>query len=159
MQKTCSCQGGDPSIAGKIASNPEDTGVYAAFQSWISSSRTLPDVMSMQTMALWDLMSAAISPEIYNRAADVQAAFQWIVEHPAVHETKCRFVINSDWGEIGLLTPSAFIIPDPNSPPPTDNIIFSSTKITWGKEHSHQFQRDVTIEYVPPPLTQNTSCR
>jgi hypothetical protein len=146
MQKTCSCQGGDPTVAGVIASNPEDDGVYKGFQSWINTSRTLPDVMSVQTMTLWDLMSAATDPAVYGRATDVQNAFQWIVEHPAVHKTKCRFVINSDWGEVGLLTPSAFIVPDTTSPPPTTNINFASTKITWGKEQSHQFQRDVTIE-------------
>ena len=101
-------------------------------------------------MALWDLMSASVSPDMYNRAGDIQTAFQWIAENPALHETKCRFVINSDWGEVGLLTPSAFIIqdPDPSNPTPKDNINFATTKITWGKEHSHQFQRDVTIEYV-----------
>lgn len=146
MQKTCSCQGGDPKIAGFLAANPSDDGVYKAFESWVDTSRTLPGVMSMQIMTLWDIMSAATDPDVYNRAADVQNAYQWIAEHPAVHETKCRFVINSDWGEIGLLTPSAFIIPDPDSPPPTNDVVFTTTKISWGGKR--QFQRDVTIEYV-----------
>lgn len=91
-------------------------------------------------------MSAANSDAVSNRASDVQKAFEWIVSHPRTHVTKARFTINSDWAEIGLLTPSAFITQDPDNPYPTDNTVFSTTKIVWGREHSHQFQRDVTIE-------------
>lgn len=145
-QRTCSCQGGDPSLATLFVSSPESKDVYTTFQSWVATSRELPDVMSFQIMTLWDLMSAAISPDVYNRAPDIQAAFQWVTAHPALHQTKCRFVVSSDWGEVGLLTPSAFIIPDPESPPPTDNVVFSSTKISFGREHSFQYQRDVIIE-------------
>jgi len=146
MQKTCSCQGGDPKIAGTIASNPEADGIFQAFQAWVDTSRTFPGIMSMQTMTLWDVMSAAADPDVSDRASDVQNAFSWIVEHPAMHLTKCRMTINSDWAEIGILTPSAFI--DTSSISPNDNCSFSTTKITWGKEHSHQFKRDVTIDFT-----------
>lgn len=82
---------------------------------------------------------------------DVQNAYQWIVSNPQVHQTKAVFTINSDWGEIGLLTPSTSIIPDPDAPvDPSllNNLNFASTKITWGNEPSHQYQCDVTIAFI-----------
>ena len=90
-------------------------------------------------------MSAASSSKITDRVADVENAFKWIVSHPAQHKTKCRFIINSDWGEIGLLTPSAFIEEDPDSKPSTE-FVLSSTKISWGREHSYSYKKDVTVE-------------
>lgn len=104
--------------------------------------------MTMQTMSLWELMTAAMDDDLNNRAGDIESAFTWIVANPATHQTKCSLTINSDWGEIGLLTPSAFILPDPANPPPTDNITFSKTKIVWGQEHSHEFKRDVRIDFI-----------
>jgi len=107
--------------------------------------------MSVQIMTLWDLMSASDEPAVSSRSLDVQRAYEWIGANPQEHRTKCRFVINSDWGEIGLLTPSAFIMEDPDSPIDPSvkaNLILSSTRITWGKERSHNFQRDVTIDFI-----------
>lgn len=147
MQKTCSCQGGNSELAGAISSDPANPGVYTQYQSWIGTASTQPSVISLQTMTLWDMIRTSTNPELAKRASDIQAAYKWIAEHPRLHETKCRLVINSDWGEVGLLTPSSFIVPDTQNPAPKDNTTFTLTKITWGKEHSHKFQRDVTIEY------------
>ncbi|EEP80471.1 predicted protein [Uncinocarpus reesii 1704] len=148
VQKNCSCQGGDTSIGTKIASDPTTTDVYTSYASWTKSSQTTPGVMTMQTMSLWELMTAAMDDTLNLRAGDVEKAFSWIVENPATHHTKCTLIVNSDWGEVGLLNPSAFIIPDPDNPPPTDKTIFSRTKIRWGLEHSHDFQREIRIDFI-----------
>ena len=42
--------------------------------------------------------------------------------------------------EIGLLTPSAVIVADPGFQLP-DKTVFAETKVQWGKEHSHQYER------------------
>lgn len=146
FQKICSCLGGDPSIARRIDSNPTGDTAFSLYQQWAATSHTLPGVMHLQTMALWDLMEDAEDSDVADRAVDVRKAYEWIVANPKEHVTNCRFVINSDWGEIGLLTPSAIIKENKNSPYPRENIIFSTTKILWGREHSHQFQRDYIIE-------------
>ena len=76
---------------------------------------------------------------------DLDAAYQYIVKNPEIHRTKVRMIINSDWGEVELLSPSAFIEEDPDfakSKPPGYRI--SSTKVAWyGDIHA----RDTTIEY------------
>ena len=42
--------------------------------------------------------------------------------------------------EVGLLTPSAVIVADPSFQLP-DNTVFAETKVQWGKEHSHDYER------------------
>ena len=148
VQKLCSCKGGDTKIGSGISSNPSADNIYKDYEKWVATSQAMPGVMTMQVMSLWELMTAAMDEDLNNRAVDVENAFNWVVENPYKHQTKCTLVINSDWGEIGLLNPSAFIIPDPGSknPPPKENTTFSTTKVIWGKEHSHDFKREVRIE-------------
>ncbi|KAF2277724.1 uncharacterized protein EI97DRAFT_415284 [Westerdykella ornata] len=145
-QKIVSCKGGDSTLAGTIASSPENKDIYSSFQQWVKSSLGAPAIMAMQTVAIWDMMSAAIDDTIVNRAGEMENAFKYIVSHPAEHVSKCRFVINSDWGEFGLLTPAAVIKPDPSNPAPSGFLI-STTKVSWGRERSFQFSRDVTVDF------------
>lgn len=148
--ETCSCQGGDLELASQIA-DPKTTDIYNKFQTWVGTARTNPSVMSMQIKSLWDLMAASNNKKLLELAPSVQSAFNWIVANPAKHHTSCRFVISSDWGEICLLSAKTFTLKDPASPPPTDNVYFGDTKITWGREHSYKYERDVIIEYYLPP--------
>jgi hypothetical protein len=123
----------------------EKPDIYKDYNSWVESSRKNPGIMSMETVAIWDLMSAAADETIVNRASEVENAYKYITSNPAQHVTQCRFVVNSDWAEIGLLTPSAFIKPSPSSPAASD-FTLSETKISWGREQSRDFQREVTVE-------------
>ena len=97
-------------------------------------------------MTLWDLMAAANSPAVARRAGDVYKAYQWIVEHPEQHITRARLVITSDWGEVGLLTPSAYMVKDENQPD-LPGLSISKTKVTWDSPHG-MAERALTIEYV-----------
>jgi hypothetical protein len=148
LQKLCSCIGGDDTLATKIDSDPADSAVWANYQNWIPTVKANPAVTTFQTQALWDIMSFSSDNDVSGRAEDIQKAYDWICENPEDHFTKCRLTINSDWGEIGLLTPSATIVEDKDLPYNRDNTYFGRTKITWGREHSFAFQRDYTIEYV-----------
>lgn len=102
MQKTCSCFGGDTSLASTINSDPMKDDIYEKFTEWVATSQTSPDVMSLSLMEIWNLMYAASDPELVSRAPDIQHAYEWIVQNPRKHWTKCRFVVNSDWAEFGL---------------------------------------------------------
>lgn len=86
--------------------------------------------MSFQSEALWDIMNSAADPLLASRGTDVYKAYQYIVEHPEQHFTRARMVITSDWGEVGLLTPSAYIVRDPLGENP-DTTFLESTKISW----------------------------
>ncbi|MCJ1384368.1 hypothetical protein MMC17_007484 [Xylographa soralifera] len=148
VQKTCDCFGGDPVMANQIASGPEDGDIWKRFQDWDDTAQKTPNVMTIQTMAIWDLMFLAKNPKIYKRVNDISNAYKWISQNPGLYITKCRFTINSDWGEIGLLTPSAFIEINPESPPPSDNVNFQTTKVSFGREHSYEYKRDVIIDFI-----------
>lgn len=104
--------------------------------------------MSYSTKELWVLMFESDDNEVSKAADDIEFAYNWIINHPQLYVTSGSIVIESDWAEIGLLTPSATIQPDPNIPvPDPTNTVFQTTKILWGREHSHD-QRRMTIKYV-----------
>ncbi|KAI0055777.1 hypothetical protein BV25DRAFT_1921516 [Artomyces pyxidatus] len=147
MQKTVSCFGGDSAAAGKLTTQPQDDNVYTWFTDWSKTARDRPDVTSLSLMEIWNIMALAADPGVSARSGDVQTAFQWIVTHPRTHRTKCRLSISSDWGEIGLLTPSAFIVNDPEGAVlPTNIQVFNGTKVRWGVEHT--YERDVAIDFI-----------
>lgn len=61
VQKQCSCIGGDVTLATTLASNTStDNKIYDTFQQWVQTSQLLPDVMPMQIMTIWDVMSASV---------------------------------------------------------------------------------------------------
>lgn len=47
----------------------------------------------------------------------------------------------SDWAEFNLLSPGAVIVPDTAHPYPSMNTVASDTRVQWGKEYSHNYQR------------------
>ncbi|KAK1231761.1 hypothetical protein PQX77_005109 [Marasmius sp. AFHP31] len=47
--------------------------------------------------------------------------------------------------EFGLLTPSAVVIKGNNVPP---NTTYDETKLTWGKEYSHDYRRQTVVFWV-----------
>ncbi|RYP41090.1 hypothetical protein DL767_001251 [Monosporascus sp. MG133] len=149
MQQTCSCIGGDATLATAIISGATgDDDVYQKFQEWVKTRQQHPSIISIQTVTLWDVMSTSPDPEVSRRSRDVENAYLWIVSHPRRHRTKCRLTINSDWGEIGLLTPSAFILSDPDSPVQHPNVSISSTKIHWGGKPDGYGHQHLAIDFI-----------
>ena len=140
-----SCRGGDVALGSALNSSYREADIFETYTKWVDSAALSPGVMDLETSPLWTVMAATFDPDILKYANDVKTAFFWIMENPAPHWTKGVVTINSDWGEFGITSPSAHIIQDPNIPPDPDNLIFTGTKIRWGKEHSHDFQRNVTI--------------
>ncbi|KAI4186371.1 MAG: hypothetical protein L6R41_003527 [Letrouitia leprolyta] len=130
VQKLSSCFGGDPDLSVSLAANPAADAVYQTFLKWSQTADRSPNVMSFQSEALWDIMNSAADPLLASRGTDVYKAYQYIVEHPEQHFTRARMVITSDWGEVGLLTPSAYIVRDPLGENP-DTTFLESTKISW----------------------------
>jgi len=115
--------------------------------------------MYFQIQPLWGILGASPNAAVRAWEMPVQTAYEWIVANPQVHYTKARLTINSDWGEIGILTPSAFILPDKASPISdpvvlNNNLNFSTlqnpnsvtAKIGWGTPR--QFHRGVTIDFI-----------
>ena len=134
MQNTLSVQGGSTPLAITILNNPQD---YSTYARWKQTSLENPNVTGFQTTELWTLMRNAASSVVRGRANDIQAAFNYIVSHPQVHETAVTLTIQSDWGEFGLLTPSAMIFPGTPFPRTT----FSETKVTFGERLGRDYQR------------------
>ncbi len=129
--KKCSCLGGNQTLRASIGSNPSADGVYQTYLEWVESANTDPKVVGFKTQPLWEVLFESKDTELNRREADVRKAYSWIVENPKVHLTSVRLSITSDWGEIALQTPSAFIVRN-ESAPIVEGSFFSPTKVTWG---------------------------
>ena len=144
--------GGDRS---KLASTD---GTYADYEEWIKTiQKNSPALLSFQVIEVWSLMKLTDSPVLRSYADPLYDAFMWIVGHPVVYKTAvsldiqsgllalhvlvASLTIYSDWAAFNLLTPSAVIRPDPANPYPLWNTVASDTYVQWGKEYSHDYQR------------------
>lgn len=145
MQKVFSIQGGDLTLALDLGTDPAD---YDKYVEWTKTAPSRADLMSIQTIELWVLLKDAISADLRNIANTLREAYEYIAHHPVVYRTKARIYIESDWAEIGMLTPSAIIKEDPDAPlEDPGNTYLGTTKLRWGREHSHVEKRQ-TIEFV-----------
>ncbi|KAL0072607.1 hypothetical protein AAF712_000370 [Marasmius tenuissimus] len=122
-QRIESVYGGDNNKSLALGMDP----TWKAFQDWVATSQQNPSILSFVVDELLD------------------AAFHWIVDNPAIYKTSVSLVIESDWAEFGLLTPSAVIIKGDTVP---TNTTWDETKFTWGKEHSHEYRRQTVVFYV-----------
>ncbi|KAK3724382.1 hypothetical protein LTR37_001006 [Vermiconidia calcicola] len=147
----CSCKGGDPTLSAKL-SNPAHhasaVDPWDLYQQWILTSRTNPEVMSLALTPIWEIVGF-VDRKV---AKDVYHAYTYLtVTKPPVCITHCTLVVESDWGEIALQTPSATLAPDPKNavdPMYKDNLQTSTTKWQFGKEYSHDYKRAVVIPFI-----------
>lgn len=86
-------------------------------------------------------MRDAANTTVRGRANDIQDALSYNITLPQPYRTELIFTIQSDWAEFGLLSPCGVIIENKANPyPPLTQ--GSETKITWGREHSHDQRRE-----------------
>ncbi|KAI6038047.1 hypothetical protein EDC04DRAFT_2698637 [Pisolithus marmoratus] len=124
-------------------------GTYNDYQTWIQSIKEYsPGLLSFQVTELWTLMEFSENDVLRSYADPLYDAFLWIVGHPDVYKTDVSLTIESDWAEFNLLTPSAVIVPNPSSPYPSQNTVASDTRVQWGKEYSHDYQRQTLKFFV-----------
>lgn len=119
---TISATGGDPTLRDRLETHANDPGVNDTFDAWLASAPGSSDVVSFGMANLWDLMNDDRVPEAQQKWLDINSAFLYLANNPQTHITSCRLVINSDWGEVSLYTPNAYIQADPSvvSEPRTD---------------------------------------
>ena len=139
------CRGGDEKIASYLSNRPEAADVPDKLAKWVDSATNSPIMIGVGTKSLAVIISDFDDRNVASYGKDLRDAYTYVAGHPKVHRTKVRMVINSDWGEVELLTPSAFIEEDPafamQKPP---GFQMSSTKVAWFGD----VRRDETIEYV-----------
>ncbi|KAJ8091621.1 hypothetical protein PM082_020855 [Marasmius tenuissimus] len=140
-QRIESVFGGDRNKAQPLAMAP----TWPNFQAWASTSQQSPALLSFVVDELWSLMRNAEDEDVVNAAPKIEEAFNFIVNNPKIYKTRVTLTIESDWAEFGLLTPSAIVIKGETVPPMT---VWNQTKLTWGKEYSHQYHRETVMFYV-----------
>ncbi|KAL9051783.1 MAG: hypothetical protein Q9206_004569, partial [Seirophora lacunosa] len=144
LQKLSSCRGGDPKLSARLSANPGAIDVWETFKKWANSADTVPNVMSFQTTLLSDIITNAANDQLAAYGVQVQRAYDYLVENPVHHLTLARMSITSDWGEIGLLTPSAYIRKTEGQAD-VDGLVYSTTKVTWALGAG--LQREKLIEF------------
>ncbi|KAI6039601.1 hypothetical protein EDC04DRAFT_1704437 [Pisolithus marmoratus] len=145
MQKQVSVVGGDPEINKRLTADPAHNDVFIE---WAGSVARDSSMATLNVVELWVLMRDAAKKEIRDAAGMVMDAYNYIVSHPQPYKTAVVLDIQSDWAEFNLLSPDAIIIPDPSNPYPSSNTVASGTRVQWGKEYSHNYQRQTLYFFV-----------
>ncbi|OAX36799.1 hypothetical protein K503DRAFT_772166 [Rhizopogon vinicolor AM-OR11-026] len=146
LQKFISVSGGDQTIANKLANN---TATYEEYEKWTNSTdSSRASLLSFRVIELWNLMSLSSEDTLVNYADQLSTAFSFIITNPEVFKTPVTLDIQTDWAEFNLLTPSAVIVPDLDKPYPTGNTVASDTRVQWGKEYSHAYERQTLHFFV-----------
>ncbi|KAI4144623.1 MAG: hypothetical protein LQ341_002621, partial [Variospora aurantia] len=101
--------------------------------------------MSFHHESLRNLINGVVEQELAARSPDVQKAYNWLVENSEQHLAQARMVITSDWEDVGLLTPCAYIMKDPRQSDML-GLSYSTIKITWAPGAG--VQREVPVERV-----------
>ncbi|KAJ8076762.1 hypothetical protein PM082_001185 [Marasmius tenuissimus] len=140
-QRIESVYGGDNNKAIALGTKP----TWPSFQDWVVTSQQNPSILSFVVDELWSLMKNSADDDIIKAAPRIEDAFNYIVDNPAVYKTAVSLVCESDWAEFGLLTPSAIVIKGDNVP---SNTTWDETKLTWGKEYSHDYHRQTIVFWV-----------
>jgi MAC/Perforin domain len=149
MGKSCSCVGGDSTFASTLTADLSAANVFDTFKSWIGSSTTHPATISYRISSLVEVIQQVADADVAKRAVDVENAFNWLVNHHEEYRTKCRFVIESDWGEVALTTPLAYILEPVMSE--GDPTLMESGWVYIRAGKNGDFTRK-TIEYVLPAV-------
>ncbi|KAK7444053.1 hypothetical protein VKT23_015450 [Stygiomarasmius scandens] len=136
-QADVTCQGGDLDKGTYFVRHPDS---LEAYDDWGATVASYPNVTSFSTVEIWSLFRDANAKVLREAADELEKAFNHLKDHTEIHQTKVTLTIESDWAEFGLLTPSAVIIKDKDIPLP-DKTVFSETKVQWGREHSHAYER------------------
>ena len=148
MQKTSSCSGGNSTLAAAIGNNPAGEHVWDQFLEWKSSVDEDPAITGFTTQPLWNLVKSSNNSKYSHMWIDIADAYEYIASHPATHFTNCRIIVNARSGGLDLLSPEAFIAPDPANPVPK-GVILSSTKIYYEADPDtlpQELPTDITIE-------------
>ncbi|KAK1230928.1 hypothetical protein PQX77_005959 [Marasmius sp. AFHP31] len=140
-QRIESVYGGDSDKNTTLATKPS----WSSFQDWVTTSQQNATGLSFVVDELWSLMKNSSNDNIIDAAPRIEEAFNYIVDNPAVYKTAISLVCESDWAEFGLLTPSAVVIQGDTVPP---NTTWDETKLTWGKEYSHEYHRQTIVFWV-----------
>ncbi|KAI6039604.1 MAC/Perforin domain-containing protein [Pisolithus marmoratus] len=140
LQRLVTVVGGDAQLSSNLTSDPTS---WSTYKQWSDNVYTAtPTHISFHTIAIWSLMSAFTNNILKSYANEINQAYTWILTRPRVYKTTVIFDIQSDWAEFNLLTPSAVILPDNANPYPVGTIA-SRSRVQWGKEYSHDYQRQI----------------
>lgn len=145
LQRLVTIVGGDAQLSSNLTSNPTS---WSTYENWRDSvSTAAPTHISFHVTPIWSLMSAFTNDTLKSYANEINQAYTWILTRPRVYKTAVAFDIQSDWAEFNLLTPSAVILPDNANPYPAGTVS-SRHRVQWGKEHSHDYQRQTLRFFV-----------
>ncbi|OJA12170.1 hypothetical protein AZE42_05960 [Rhizopogon vesiculosus] len=145
MQKTVSVIGGDPELNKVLTADPTK---YDVFVNWAGTVAKESSLGSFNVVEIWNLMRDASTKNLRDRSDMVKEAYDYIVSHPQPYQTAISLDIQSDWAEFNLLSPSATIVEDTKNPWPASNTVASGTRVQWGKEYSHDYQRQTLRFFV-----------
>lgn len=106
-QRIVRIRGGSPGLADALVDSPD----FTTFQQWKESISGNPVLVTFTTIELWTLLHEANDEMLRASASNIQNAFEFLssIRKPNDKRTWITFEMESNWGEFGIVTPSAVI--------------------------------------------------
>ena len=146
-QRIVRIRGGNPGLADALAESPD----FATFQQWTESILGNAELVSFRASELWTLLRDATNETLRASATNLQNAFEYLssLRKPSDNHTWITFETVSNWGEFGILTPSAVIGGgDSDQLAVQQPVALGPAKISWGSPDSPT-ERLFVLSVVP----------
>ncbi|KAI6027944.1 hypothetical protein PISMIDRAFT_457224 [Pisolithus microcarpus 441] len=106
-QRIIRIRGGNSDLADSLVLSPD----FPTFQQWTQSISDNAELITLRATGLWTLLRDADDAKLRASARNVQDAFEYLssLRQPNDKRTWITFELKSNWGEFGILTPSAVI--------------------------------------------------
>lgn len=139
-----SAYGGDHALASALAQRQMNQHTFTEWQKSISAH---PDLVHIQTIALWELLRDVESKELRASGKPIHDAFKYITsQEKQVHITYITFEMDATWAELGILIAGAVVMGgDSDDVSYPSNLMLSPTKFRWGEEGAEQTHVVVVI--------------
>ena len=152
--------GGDSTLAAKLALDPHAEDVWDTFQQWKEGSDKRVDAVGFVTQELWRVLAYSTDPTIIQlgensqkvwpsrllfKLAKFTQAFDYLVKNPKVHYTECSLFITSDWGHFTIESPEAYVEAHPPGTEVPNGVTWGLTEINWRRSQYDYPVPDVEI--------------
>jgi len=106
-QRIIRIRGGNAGLADALVESPD----FSTFEQWTESVLDNPVLVTFRATELWTLLRDASHGTLRASASNIQNAFEYLssLRQPNDKRTWITFEMESNWGEFGILTPSAVI--------------------------------------------------
>ncbi|KAF8129920.1 hypothetical protein EV363DRAFT_1337051 [Boletus edulis] len=144
-QRIIRIRGGNAGLADALVESPD----FSTFEQWTESILDNAVLVTFRATELWTLLRDAYDETLRASAGNIQKAFEYLssLRQPNDKRTWVTFEMESNWGEFGILTPSAVIGGgDSDQFAIRQPLSLGPSKLSWGSPRTPTQRTTVVVD-------------